>query len=130
MGSCRVDHPVTGNKVCKADVGTVAANPATLESDDQKLIIEIDCDGSNVYGRYVYILPNSPATKLGFCEARVFGNESKTNRAFNTYLLMLGTLNNSSRKGSRTGHSVKVSLWYASLLTNTRVRFLYFRISN
>ena len=33
-------------------------------------------------------------------------------------------------KGSRTGHSVKVSLWYASLLTNTRFRFLYFRISN
>ena len=31
-------------------------------------------------------------------------------------------------KGSRTGHSVKVSLWYASLLTNTRFRFLYFRI--
>ena len=25
---------------------------------------------------------------------------------------------------------VKVSLWYASLLTNTRFRFLYFRISN
>ena len=35
-----------------------------------------------------------------------------------------------SLKGSRTGHSVKVSLWYASLLTNTRFRFLYFRISN
>ena len=33
-------------------------------------------------------------------------------------------------KGSRTGHSVKDSLWYASLLTNTRFRFLYFRISN
>ena len=33
-------------------------------------------------------------------------------------------------KGSRTGHSVKVSLWYASLLTNTRFDFLYFRISN
>ena len=33
-------------------------------------------------------------------------------------------------KGSRTGHSVKVFLWYASLLTNTRFRFLYFRISN
>ena len=32
-------------------------------------------------------------------------------------------------KGSRTGHSDKVSL-YASLLTNTRFRFLYFRISN
>ena len=31
-------------------------------------------------------------------------------------------------KGSRTGHFVKVSLWYASLLTNTRFRFLYFRI--
>ena len=33
-------------------------------------------------------------------------------------------------KGSRTGHFVKVSLWYASLLTNTRFRYLYFRISN
>ena len=33
-------------------------------------------------------------------------------------------------KGSRTGHFDKVSLWYASLLTNTRFRFLYFRISN
>ena len=33
-------------------------------------------------------------------------------------------------KGSRTGHFVKVSLWYASLLINTRFRFLYFRISN
>ena len=32
-------------------------------------------------------------------------------------------------KGSRTGHFVKVSLWYASLLTNTRFRFLYFSIS-
>ena len=28
-----------------------------------------------------------------------------------------------SFKGSRTGHSDKVSLWYASLLTNTRFRF-------
>ena len=27
-------------------------------------------------------------------------------------------------KGSRTGHVVKVSLWYAPLLTNTRFRFL------
>ena len=26
-------------------------------------------------------------------------------------------------KGSRTGHFVKVSLWYASLLTNTRFHF-------
>ena len=33
-------------------------------------------------------------------------------------------------KGSRTGHSVKISLWYASLLTNTRFCLLYFRISN
>ena len=33
-------------------------------------------------------------------------------------------------KGSRTGHFVKVSLWYTSLLTNARFRFLYFRISN
>ena len=33
-------------------------------------------------------------------------------------------------KCSRTGHFVKVSLWYASLLINTRFRFLYFRISN
>ena len=33
-------------------------------------------------------------------------------------------------KGSRTGHFVKVSLWYASLLTNARFHFLYFRISN
>ena len=33
-------------------------------------------------------------------------------------------------KGNRTGHFVKVSLWYASLLTNTRFRFLHFRISN
>ena len=33
-------------------------------------------------------------------------------------------------KGSRTGHFVKVSLWHASLLTNTRFRFLYFRVSN
>ena len=33
-------------------------------------------------------------------------------------------------KGSRTGHSVKVSLWTASLLTNTIFCFLYFRISN
>ena len=33
-------------------------------------------------------------------------------------------------KGSRTGYFVKVSLWYASLLTNTRFRFLYFRVSN
>ena len=32
-------------------------------------------------------------------------------------------------EGSRTGHFVKVSLWYASLLTNTRFCFLYFRIS-
>ena len=35
-----------------------------------------------------------------------------------------------SLKGSRTGHFVKVSIWYASLLTNSRFRFLYFRISN
>ena len=34
----------------------------------------------------------------------------------------------STVKGSRTRHFVKVSLWYASLLTNTRFRFLYFRI--
>ena len=33
-------------------------------------------------------------------------------------------------KGSRKGHFVKVSLWYASLLTNTKFCFLYFRISN
>ena len=33
-------------------------------------------------------------------------------------------------KGSLTGHFVKVSLWYAFLLTNTRFRFLYVRISN
>ena len=33
-------------------------------------------------------------------------------------------------KGSRRSHSVKVSLWYASLLTNTRFRFLNFRISD
>ena len=33
-------------------------------------------------------------------------------------------------KDSRTGHSAKVSLWYVSLLTNTRFRFAYFRISN
>ena len=34
-------------------------------------------------------------------------------------------------KGSRTGHFVKVSLWYASLLTNTKFRFLYFnRLEN
>ena len=33
-------------------------------------------------------------------------------------------------KGTRTGHSVRVSLWYASLFTNTRFRLLYFRISN
>ena len=32
--------------------------------------------------------------------------------------------------GSRTGHFVKVSLWYASLLTNTRFRFVYFRINH
>ena len=35
-----------------------------------------------------------------------------------------------SLKGGRMGHFIKVSLWYASLLTNTRFRFLYFRISN
>ena len=29
-------------------------------------------------------------------------------------------------KDNRTGHFVKVSLWYASLLTNTRFRFLYY----
>ena len=33
-------------------------------------------------------------------------------------------------KGSRTGHFVMVSLWYASLLTNTRFHFLYFRLSS
>ena len=31
-------------------------------------------------------------------------------------------------KGSGTGLFVKVSLWYASLLTNTRFRFLYFTL--
>ena len=33
-------------------------------------------------------------------------------------------------KGSRMGRSDKVSLWCASLLINTRFRFLYLRISN
>ena len=33
-------------------------------------------------------------------------------------------------KGSRTCHSVKVSFWYASVLTITRFRLLNFRISN
>ena len=33
-------------------------------------------------------------------------------------------------KGCRMGRSDKVSLWYVSLLINTRFRFLYFRISN
>ena len=33
-------------------------------------------------------------------------------------------------KGSRMGRSDKVSLWYVSLLMNTRFRFFYFRISN
>ena len=33
-------------------------------------------------------------------------------------------------KGSRMGQSFKVSLWYASLLTNTRFCLLYSRISN
>ena len=33
--------------------------------------------------------------------------------------------NTNDFKGSRTGHSDKVSLWYASLLTNTRFRYLY-----
>ena len=37
---------------------------------------------------------------------------------------------NNKLKGIRTGHFVKVSLWYASWLTNTRFRFLYFRICN
>ena len=33
-------------------------------------------------------------------------------------------------KGCRMGRSEKVSLWYVSLLINTRFRLLYFRISN
>ena len=33
-------------------------------------------------------------------------------------------------KGCRMGRSDKVSLWYVSLLINTRFRFFYFRISN
>ena len=33
-------------------------------------------------------------------------------------------------KGSRMGHSVKVSLWCVTLLINTRFRFFYLRISN
>ena len=33
-------------------------------------------------------------------------------------------------KGSRMGHSVKASLWYDSLLINTRFRFLYLKMSN
>ena len=33
-------------------------------------------------------------------------------------------------KGGQMGHYDMVSLWYASLLTNTRFRFLFFRMNN
>ena len=35
-----------------------------------------------------------------------------------------------SLKASQMGHFVMISLWCASLSTNTRFRFLYFRIIN
>ena len=79
VGSCRSDDAIEGsNNVCNANIGVVAQTTATNDWENQALLIEIDCV-ANAHGRYVYILPSSPATLLGFCEVRVFGSESKCN---------------------------------------------------
>ena len=78
VGSCRSDDAIeTSNNLCNANIGTVAqTTPTTNDFRNQQLLIEIDC-GANANGRYVYILPSTPGTLIGFCEVRVFGSESK-----------------------------------------------------
>ena len=48
-------------------------------------------------------------------------NFNFTNNSFHTF----GEIHSGEFKGSRMGHSVKASLWYVTLLINTRFRFFF-----
>ena len=59
-----------------------------------------------------------------------FSFDPKRNHPFVKDLHRLALTSIHSLKASQMGHFVMVSLWCASLSTNTRFRFLYFRMKN
>ncbi len=70
MGSCRSDI-ITSNHECKLDIGQVA----DVGESTQVPIIHVMCDGTNVYGQYVYIVPSTTTNQFALCDVMVLGSE-------------------------------------------------------